>query len=134
MLWLVFVQKILQVLQKHGSDIQSSDFSRDALGAKFTSVKASVVARLEADGATPARFSDSEDEKRDLIRSAEYLLWKATIISITGRKEGSNFAADKIRDRHDDKVVAVVQPLVNSELSTDALVQAVIDAELELTT
>lgn len=57
------------------------------------------------------------------IRDAQYWLWKAIF--------RSGFVADAMRDSHDDKIIAAVTPQAPA---TDlAIVQAVIEAEIDLT-
>ena len=133
-LTLIAIEALLKLAQKAGVSLDPNELGKEKLKAKFAKVSPNVVARLEKDGHTPKEDSDSDEEKRQLIRSAEYLLWKETFQSILGKPEGSNLIADRIRDRHDDKVVPVVLPQVNATLSTADLVKAVAEAELELTT
>jgi hypothetical protein len=124
------IEQIIRILRMFGLDVKAEQFGQDRLAAKFEKVTVKTVGRLDKDGVTPANLSDSDDEKRQLVRAAEYLLWKHVVISVTGRTLGANLVADFIRDRHDDNVVPRVQPLVNAGMTTTQLVDAVKAAEL----
>jgi hypothetical protein len=102
--------------------IDPEQIGKDKLAGKLTRRQANVVKRLDKDKVTPADFSDSDAEKRFVIRAAIYLLCKEVVISTTGRKEASNFAADGWRDIIDDPIVAEVTPQVTATMGTAALV------------
>lgn len=130
---LIALETLLALAKKSGVKLTPDALGKDKLQTKFVKVTPRVVARLEKDGITPKEHSDSDEEKRQLIRATEFLLWKETVRSITGKSTGSGQVADVIRDRHDDKVVPVVMPQVSVQMTTEALVQAVAAAELEQT-
>lgn len=103
------------------------------LKAKFERVARRVVTRLEKDGHTPAKLGDTDEHRRALIRSAEFVLWKEAVRSLTGRAELTGEIADYVRDRHDDVVVPAVSGQVTPSMTTAALVAAVAAAELDVT-
>lgn len=130
---LITLETLLALAKKAGVKLTPDQLGKEKLQTKFVKVTPRVVARLEKDGMTPKDLSDSNAEKRQLIRAAEFVLWKETVRSITGKSTGSGQIADVIRDRHDDQVVPAVMPQVTAEMTTEALVQAVAAAELEQT-
>jgi hypothetical protein len=102
------------ILRKHAKD-QSRQFAEKRMRGRA----AAIAAKMATD---PALADDPEFGDRDRIRYALYWLWKAVVQSGT--------AADVIRDRQDDRVIAL---LAGRTFTSNAeVVSATMDAALDL--
>lgn len=116
---------LLPLLGKLGLGDIASNLGRQQIESRMRKAFPNIKRRFEKEGLTPAELSDDDLEKRHLIRTAQYWLWKAVVKSGT--------AADLVRDQQDNKVVAVVLPAVSAEMTLDALLEGVLVATLDLT-
>jgi len=103
-----------------GLDKRANTLGRAQVEPLFLAAVPRVVARLEADGHTFAKEGDGPESERFLIRSAMYLLAKDALI--TKLPKGANLAADYLRDKAGDKIVAAVAPQVDRNTSMAELV------------
>lgn len=128
-------QMLLPLIQKLGMKLLLKDIDSVFLTSRFEEVRSIVAARMTHDGQTPASLSGTPDERRQLIRTAEYLLWKEVLVHFTANAKGVSILADAIRDKHDDKVVPLVESRgFNSLTTVDHFVGLVIEAEIEVST
>jgi hypothetical protein len=115
---------LLPLLQKLGLGNLLADLSRAQVEKRMRKGFPSIKRTMLKNGTTPVNLSDTEAERRQLIRAALYHLWKAVLKSGT--------AADVVRDSVDDKVVALLSPAIAPTMTQNELLEAVLVTALDV--
>lgn len=114
---------LLPLLERLGAGFVA-DLSRSELENRLRKGLPRAVKRLEKDGITPAALSGTDREKRILIRTCLYWVFKGLV------RRGT--PADLLRDAYDDPVVELVTPAVTAEMTTADLCERVMTAALDV--
>lgn len=116
----LFVTVLVPILKEHLEKEVVAELGKDTVERRMTEAIPGIASKMKSDGIT---LKDSS--KRDVIRSAIFRLWKVVV--------HNGHAADVVRDRQDDKIVAEVEPKIDGTTTMRQAVTLTKDAVIRLT-